>query len=151
MALRDIERSPITMRRTPRGLEPVSALDAELIDRHPIGSDIEVSIRRRRSSAQNALYWSVLAAVIASGRCAFATAEHLHEALKEGLGYVVPRRLLDGSTAWRTDSTAFANMDAAEFRIFFDRAMEAISTQVLPGVDPIALLDEARAKIERAA
>jgi hypothetical protein len=141
--LSDTDRAPVMMRRTSRGLEPVAAFDLERLDRYSFGSDLEVRIMQRRSLPQHRLYWAMLARVV-ENTDQWPSAEHLHEAIKYHLGYTQPLRTVDGRTVWRPDSTAFASMDAAEFRVFFDRAVEVISEVVLPGVDPIALVSEAR-------
>ena len=45
MARTDADRAPVMMRRTPRGLEPLSGFDAERLDRVAIGSVVEVGIK----------------------------------------------------------------------------------------------------------
>lgn len=138
----DIDRAPIFMRRTPRGLEPVAAFDAERLMRYGSGAIVEVSIKQRRSSPHNRLYWSVLAKVVENTE-EWASSEVLHDALKVHLGYTERMKTIDGRFVWRASSTAFENMPQDEFRVFFDRAMAAISEFVLPGVDPLALAQEA--------
>lgn len=136
----DLDRAPILLRRTPRGLAPVAAFDAERLDRYAIGADVEVSIKQRRSLPQQRMYWSILARVVENTN-EWPTSEHLHDAMKLHLGYSQPLRTVDGRTIWLADSTAFASMDAAEFKVFFDRAMDLIATEILPGVDPMSLLE----------
>lgn len=137
--LSDTERAPIMMRRTAHGLFPVAAYDLERLDRYSIGATVEVRIMQRRSLPQQRLYWSILARVV-ENTDQWPSSEHLHEALKLHLGYTQPLRTVDGRTTWRPDSTAFAAMDAAEFKVFFDRSMELISTVILPGIDPVSLV-----------
>lgn len=137
--LTDTERAPVMMRRVRGGLSPVSSFDAERLDRYGIGVDLEVRIMQRRSIPQQRLYWAMLGRVV-ENTDDWPTSEHLHEALKLHLGYTTPMKTVDGRTVWRPDSTAFASMDGAEFKVFFDRAVETIATHILPGVDPIALV-----------
>lgn len=137
----DAERAPIFMRKCRGGLFPASAFDAERLDLCAPGVDIEVTMKQRRSLPQMRLYWGMLARVV-ENTDGWATSEHLHEAIKLHLGYTRPVKTIDGRPAWMADSIAFANMDAAEFRVFFDRAAEAIATFILPGVDPLALVKE---------
>lgn len=139
--LSDTDRAPVMMRRTPQGLCPAAPFDLERLDRYGIGATVEVRIMQRRSLPQQRLYWSILACVV-ENTDEWPTSEHLHEALKLHLGYTQPLRTIDGRTTWRADSTAFAAMDAAEFRAFFDRAMGLISSEILPGVDPLTLAKE---------
>jgi len=140
----DTERAPVMMRRTSRGLEPVASFDLERLDRYSFGTDLEVRIMQRRSLPQQRLYWAMLTRVVDNAD-GWPSAEHLHEAIKLHLGYSEPLRTIDGRIAWRAESTAFSKMDGSEFRVFFDRAVEVISTVILPGVDPIALVEEGRA------
>ena len=143
----DAERAPILMRRTRGGLSPVAAFDAERLERYGIGADVEVTIKQRRSLPQMRLYWSMLARVV-ENTDGWPTSEHLHEALKQHLGYTQPLKTVDGRTVWIADSIAFAKMDAAEFRVFFDRAVETIATAILPGVDPFLLVKAAEETVE---
>lgn len=130
----DTEKAPIFMRRTIGGLAPVSAYDAERLDAYAAGGDLEVHIRQRRSLPQQRLYWVTLQKVVdATGD--YPTAEHLHDALKMALGYVRLMKRLDGSIIAIPDSTAFAAMDGAAFREFFDKAMKAIAERW--GFDPL--------------
>jgi hypothetical protein len=45
----DRERTPIYCKVNPLGLSPSSAFDAELLDDYPKGSEVEITIRRKRS------------------------------------------------------------------------------------------------------
>ena len=131
----DKERAPIMMRRTKAALVPVGAFDDELLDEIAEGAVVEVSIKRRRSNPQNALYWTTLARVVAATD-SYPSAEHLHDALKIALGYTMPIKTLAGGMIYVPDSTAFGKMDAAQFRVFFDRAIELLNQ--LTGTDVLA-------------
>lgn len=131
----DTERRPIILRRTARGLEPPTAGDAEMLDRYGLGQDVEVTIKARRSLPQLRLYWAMLSRVIeATG--AYPSADHLHSALKQTLGYTTPIKTLDGELLYWPDSVAFAKMDAMEFKAFFDAAVAKIAEKW--GFDPLA-------------
>lgn len=143
MAKSDIDKAPILMVRTRNGyLAPVGPFDAERLDRVQAGATVEVTIRQRRSVPQLRLYWAVL------GKCVenldgYPSSEHLHEALKLHLGYTSPIKRVTGETVWLPDSAAFAAMDAAEFKVFMDRAFDVLATML--GVDPMTLAREAAA------
>ena len=133
----DRERAPITMRRTKAALVPVGPFDDEMLEQYPDGAIVEVTIKRRRSNPQNALYWATLAKVVqATG--AYPSAEHLHDAIKMALGFTMPIKTFDGGLIYIPDSTAFGRMDAVQFKDFFDRAVELLNK--LTGSD---VLDEA--------
>jgi hypothetical protein len=123
------------MRRVTGGLAPCHSYDAERLDGYGLGVDLEVSIRQRRSLPQQRLYWVTLQEVVnATGD--YPSAEALHEALKLALGCVRLMKRWDGEILTVPDSTAFAAMDGAAFKDFFDRAMAAIAERY--GFDPLA-------------
>lgn len=130
----DREKIPLVLRRTERGLEPRSSIAREMLERYAVHSDVEVTIRKRRSLPQLRMYWAMLNAVVeATG--AWATAEHLHDALKYDLGYVTPIKGMDGKTVMVPDSAAMAKMDAAQFKRFFDAAAARLAE--VCGFDPL--------------
>lgn len=130
----DREKRPIVLRRTERGLEPRSRLAAEILREYAIHSDVEVSIKKRRSARQLRLYWAMLHNVVAATD-AFPDAERLHDALKLDLGFVTPMKLLDGRMVYIPDSAAMSKMDAAQFRRFFDAAVKRLAE--VCGFDPL--------------
>ena len=145
MAKSDLDRAPIFMVRTRQGtLAPASSFDAERLDAIAIGAQVEVTIKQRRSSPQNRLYWSILSKVV-DNIDGYQTSEALHEALKLHLGYTEKLQTITGQVVWRPMSTAFAAMDAQEYRVFFDRAMDVLASML--GVDPLSLLDEGREQV----
>ena len=131
----DRETAPLVLRRTERGLEPRSRLARDILEQYALHSDVEITIKKRRSSRQLARYWVMLTEVVeATG--AWPSAEKLHEALKLDLGFVTPMRLLDGRMVYIPDSAAMSKMDAAEFRRFFDAAAARLAE--VCGFDPLA-------------
>lgn len=140
----DIEKAPIFMVRGPRGLSPATPFDAERLDKIAWGATVEVTIKQRRSNPQNRLYWSVVSKA-AENLDGFPTAEHLHEALKEHLGFVEPYTTIGGKLAWRPQSAAFAAMDGAEFKAFMDRAFAVLAAML--GCDPVSLIEEAKGDV----
>lgn len=135
MTMPDREKRPLVLRRTERGLEPRSRFAADALAQYAVGSDVEITVKKRRSLPQLRLYWAMLHNVVeATG--AFPDAERLHEALKLDLGFVTPMRLLDGRMVYIPDSAAMSKMDAAEFRRFFDAAAARLAE--ICGFDPLA-------------
>lgn len=125
MAKSDTEKVPIMMRRGRHGLEPVSAIDAEMLDRVSPGAQVEVSIKQHRTPELNRFYWVGLArAVEATGR--WPDAVRMHKAIKMDLGYTTPILRFDGKVDFIPDSTAFSKMDQVAFKAFFERARELV-------------------------
>lgn len=135
MSKRDKPPAPI-VRKTPRGLSPVSGFFADQILADPVGTEYDLVKRSKRSNPQNGLYWSALGEVVrATGL--WPTAEHLHDDLKLICGY--SRKAVNwdtGEVSTIPDSTAFNAMSADEFRVYFDTAMKKLAEHV--GYDPLA-------------
>lgn len=135
MAQRDKPPAPI-VRKTPRGLSPVTGWDADLILADPPGTDYDLVKRSKRSNPQNSLYWVTLGNVCrATGK--WPTAAHLHHELKLVCGFKMT--VVDwetGEVSQAVDSTAFDAMSADEFRVYFDAAMEKLAEHI--GFDPLA-------------
>lgn len=136
----DREKIPLVLRRTERGLEPRSRLAADMLAQYAVHSDVEVTIKKRRSLPQLRLYWAMLNNVVeATG--AWPTAEHLHDALKLDLGYTTPVKGMDGRLVMIPDSAAMSKMDAPQFKVFFDAAAAKLAE--VCGFDPLKELEQA--------
>lgn len=111
----------------------------DLLSAYALNSDVEVTIRKKRSLPQLKRYWVMLHKVV-EATDAFPSAEKLHDALKFDLGFVTPMKLLDGRIAYVPDSAAMNGMDSDEFRRFFDKAVARLAE--VCGFDPLDALDE---------
>lgn len=140
MARRPREKPSIIVSRTPRGLSPVSAYDAEVLASIPVGAEFDLVQRSRRSIPQLRTYWKALTLVV-NATDMWPSPEHLHEALKIDLGYVTALRTLDGKRVVITDSAGINAMTADEFKAFFDRAMARLAE--VTGIDPLSFLVDA--------
>lgn len=140
--------APIRMTRTPQGLSPASAYDQERLDQYRIGASLEVVVRQDRSLPHHRLYWAILSEVVKNEET-FYSSTQLHETLKIELGYNKPLVRLDGSIQFVPDSTAFEKMDEAEFKPYFDRAMDLICEYVIPGLDMDLLIAELKSRDRR--
>ncbi len=141
MAKRDIDRAPIIVTKTKAGLSPVSAFEAELLDRYPTGAELEITVKQRRSLPLHRTYFAMLAYVNGATE-AYPTVEKLNEAIKMHLGYVTTFRRFDGEEIIMADSIAFAAMDQAAFKVFFDQATKALTEKF--GFDPLTFLARER-------
>jgi hypothetical protein len=141
MAKRDIERAPIIVTKTKAGLSPVSAFEAELLDRYPTGAELEITVKQRRSLPLHRTYFAMLA-YVNKATDAYPNVEKLNEALKMHLGYTTTFRRFDGEEIIMADSIAFAAMDQAAFKVFFDQAVKALTEKF--GFDPLTFLARER-------
>jgi hypothetical protein len=136
------ERPSLIVRKTRRGLAPVSAFDEERLHGMPMNTECEVKPLTKRSLPQLRLYWSILSRVVAATDIA-PTAGHLHDILKVELGYVTPMRLWDGKVQLWPDSTALDAMQPDDFSRYFDAAMRLIAERC--GFDPLLEFSEGAA------
>lgn len=142
MATKDSEKAPLHAIKRQGRLEPAAAIDAETFDRIANGSEVEITIKQRRSNPRLRFYWSVLgAAVDATGH--WETKEDLSDALKMACGVTELRHSLSGDYYLVPDSVAFSRMAEIEFAAFVDRALAKLADRI--GADPVSLLDERRA------
>lgn len=126
MAKREKPPAPMVV-LTARGLSPVSAGDAEDLDRFPTGTEFEMIARTRRSPPQLRKYWSTLGSVIKATDLS-PDRIHLHDDLKLALGYTRKSINRDtGAVYLVPDSVAMNAMNADEFRAYFDAAMMKLS------------------------
>ena len=140
MAKRGKEKAGMILEKTLHGVRPISAFDAEQLDRFPVGTEFNLAPRTKRSLPQHRTYWKALSDVV-KATDAWPTPEHLHDALKHDLGYVEVRKTLAGMPYISTESTAFDAMTADEFRSYMDRAMARLAE--VTGINPLHFLDEA--------
>ena len=121
-------------------LSPVTAFDAEELDTFPEGMMFDLVARNKRTLPLHKTYWQALTrAVEATGR--WQSREALHTSLKVRMGLVEPLYGLKGEVIGMIPhSTAFGAMDQGEFRVYFDKAMSALSEAV--GYDVLAFLNE---------
>lgn len=125
-------------------LRPHAAVDLEILaQRYAPGSTLRGRFSQPRSLPRHRLYWAVLSEVVAATDL-WPTPEDLHEAVKLELRMVRGVALLNGEVRFLCASIAFDAMDEGQFRIFFDRAMDAI--RVATGIDIEAAIAAAKAK-----
>jgi hypothetical protein len=136
------EKPALIVRKTRRGLAPVSAFDEERLHDLPLLTEFEVKPLTKRSLPQLRLYWSILSRVVEATEIA-PTAAHLHDLLKVELGYVRPVLLLDGREMLWPDSVALEAMPPNEFRRYFDDAMMRLAKHC--GFDPLLEFHEGAA------
>lgn len=126
---------PLVLRRTERGLEAMNRLSADELEKFELHSDVEVTMKKRRSLPQLRLFWAMLQNVV-EATDAYPTAEHLLDSIKMELGFTTPMRLLSGEVIFVPDSIALSRMDSEQFRNFFDRTVELLTRTY--GFDPLA-------------
>jgi hypothetical protein len=137
------ERPPKPMVRKLAGrLVPVTAFDAEELERFPDGMLFEMTAQNKRTLPLHRTYWTALQrAIDATGR--WQSREALHTSLKVAMGLVEPIYDLRGNiTGMQPHSTAFGAMDQGEFKAYFDGSMAKLSEAC--GYDVLAFLEDGK-------
>ena len=134
----------IFLKKNPFGnFEPYSAFDRRLIDDLPANVRLKAKITQTRSVPHSSLYWVILGKVVENQSC-FPSADVLHEAIKDRLGYSTDYEFPDGYKFKYRGSVAFNKMDQAEYKIYFDKAMDLICSVIIPGLDLDLLMRESQ-------
>lgn len=121
----------------------------------PEGVRFKAVLTRPRSGKSNRLYRGLIA-LVHDNTDLFPTADALHQAVKQGLGYTrVYRR--KGSTMTQEEaeaaakqliivqlSTAYEKMDQPDFNDFLNRVIAFLCDEIIPGLGKAELLEQAR-------
>lgn len=136
------ERAGIIFAKQRGRLVPVAAIDAEEFDALPEGTEVDILPRTKRSNKQLRTFWKAVGEVV-KATDAWASKEHLCDALKRDLGYMEVRRGLDGRPYITTESIALEEMEPPDFQRFMDAAMQRLAE--VTGIDALAFLETKRA------
>lgn len=140
-----MSKPPAYFRKEITGLRPIGHIAEEVMAKIKINSTVRVEVHRARNIRRHNLYWAVLAKVV--DNLEGVTAKKLHDAIKIKLGYVTLIRTR--SKVYEIpDSTSFDEMDEATFQTYMDGAFKFLCEEVIPGMEPSDLLNEALMMIE---
>ena len=114
------EKPQIYVQRRGNSLIPEMEMDADLIQRIPLGQRVKITVTEGRSPAKLRLYWSYLGRVVTACHCA-PSPEALHDVVKLHTGFVTPV-LVKGFTVAVPKSISFASMSESEFDDFLRTA-----------------------------
>lgn len=125
---------------------PFANFDLELITgRFKKGDSVYVQFKNARSLPRQRLYWSLVRQVF-KNNTHFGSENSLHKMLLLACGVTEPLFTVDGDIQLLPSSTAFEAMEEDEFRQYFDKAMEIITTKIMPGTSIELLLNEAKSE-----
>lgn len=133
---------PIIMHRTRAGLAPASAFDDEELARVSMGSEVEVTIKQKRSLPHHRFFFKTLSEIVRSGAVPFNTVDELLDALKMACGITQLRQSIGGAPYYVPGSISFAAKDEPKFKEFKDKAFALIAQHY--GIDPGAVLQDRR-------
>ena len=124
----------IIMRRTGEALFPVSADGAELLKNVSDSRDVKVIVKQARHPEHHRKFFALLSRVQENCDQRYPTVEILLVALKCATGHVDTIKT-DKGTFLIPKSIDFANMSQDDFGPFYERCMEIICRDILPGLD----------------
>lgn len=129
----------VIMRRGLRGLEPDNDLSRQAMSKLKLGGAVRVEIKRPRNLAWHRRYWALIS-LIADNTERYVP-EDIHALLKLRCGC---RRLIVDSQGpqWVPDSISFNRMSHEEWVTFWNRVVDYVCAELLPGVSKDTLARE---------
>lgn len=125
----------VAMTRTLAGLSPANDEAAHVLRRVPVGNVVQVELHRPRRNKALRKWWA-LCNLVHQNCEQFRSPEQVHDFLKIKAGHctqVVSKAT--GEIFLIADSIAFARLDEDEFQTVWGRAVQAVCTDILPGVE----------------
>jgi hypothetical protein len=135
----------ILVRKVDGVLVPHAPYDVTMFERIPDNTVVRAQFAQPRSGPRHRLY-RVILRIVVSNSDKFTTEDALHKSLLVGCGVVEPVITPEAEIIMCPSSTAFDAMPEDEFKAYFDRAMEIITSIIIPGLDLDELMKEARAE-----
>ena len=98
------------------------------------GEAVRVKVTRPRNLQHFRLYWKLIK-VVCENQEHFRNKEELSDAFKIAVGHSDMARGPRGTEYYKPRSISFSKMDQAEFGAFFNRAVNFLCAEVIPGMD----------------
>lgn len=122
------------LRKTLNGLKPSNRLSQEAYDAIPLNSEVKAEITRPRHLKHHRKFFALLQ-VIFPHQTTYATMRAFRAALTCAAGHCETASLGDGRTILIPESISFGKLDQAGFESFYERALDVITTRILPSID----------------
>lgn len=129
-----------------RALVPADKVSAEKLSKVKPGKMLMVETESARNPQQLRLYWSIMD-LVAENSERFDDAKHVSNEVKMNTGHVERCRIkIPGSDVlayyeWPA-SIRYASMKQSEFAPWFDRAVDYITTEIWPGMEPLTIREQ---------
>ncbi len=123
------------------GLMPCDELGQAALDKYKDGDEIMVEVRKPRHGKQHRLFFALLHLVM-QNQDRYPSIDVLLAALKVAQGYATAIPMKNGNTAYLPKSINFSSMDQDKFDEFFNRSLDIIIKDIIPGMDKTDLLNE---------
>lgn len=131
--------APLLMRKTLRGLEPANDIARDLLGKVKLGSVVRVDVKRPRSLPWHARYWALVSLISDNSS---RTPDEVHALLKLKAGLVKRMEERNGTVWAIPDSVAFDRMTAEEWAVYWDKVVQIVCADLLPGVTAEQLRQE---------
>lgn len=122
-------------------LRPDDEEARSIMDTIKAGDAVTVKIHRPRNLQHFRLYWKLMHTVCENQEH-YRTAEELSDAFKLAVGHYDLAFGPKGTSYPKVRSISFAKMDQAKFNLFFNRAINFMCSEVIPGMDSESLRNE---------
>ena len=123
----------IILRKELFGLVPTEEEGEGALRGIALGDCVKAKISRPRNLQHHRLFFALMQTIFANQE-RYQSLDHLVAAFKLAIGHVDVIRTKRGDVEI-PKSIAFSNMDQDEFRKFFDRAVDFVLAEVVPGLN----------------
>jgi len=138
---------PIWMRLDGGALIPADKDAQDRISRIKRDGLVMVQVRQPRNPRQHRMAWG-LARIVWENTERYASPERVMDEIKVNLGhcdsFMLKIKGVGEVEQLMPRSIAFESMDQTEFDAFFESMIDYVASEMIPGIDPIALMAELR-------
>lgn len=138
-------RPPLFFRKHLGALRPADRVAEEAFAKVKPGEVVRVEMKRPRNAKHHRKYWALLALVV-DNLDQSVSVETLHDWMKLKVGCVRLLRTKSGLVEL-PGSISFEKMDQSQFEEFYEKALQYVLTEILPGVGKKELEEEVFAMI----
>ena len=114
-------------------LEPVDDIGRESLAKIAAGDLVRADVKRPRNLAHHRKYWALISMIYAN-QTRYRSPEELNDAIKVHVGHCTLMTLRDGTEVRIPKSIAFHAMDQAEFEAFYERVIDVVVSEIIPGL-----------------
>lgn len=125
----------ILMRKGLAGkLEPIDETGRDSLARIAHDTILSVEVKRPRNIQHFRKFWALVSLIYAN-QTRYRSPEELVDAIKVLAGHCFPVRLRNGTEVRIPKSIAFHAMSQDEFEKFYDRVVDIVVTEIIPGLN----------------
>ena len=115
-------------------LRPDDEMAAAIMQTIKAGEAVKIKVTRSRSLPHLRLYWKLMQ-IVWENQDTFPTKEKMERAFRLAVGHYEMDLDVEGREYPTPLPINFNKMDQAEFNIFFNKAVNFLCTEIIPGMD----------------